>query len=96
MFVFKYIYLENSLVAQFCLFLNTPPNCIIFYNAYILSELYEMHEKLGNTEILELIKKISPIAWRHINLNGRYDFSTIFEALNLMDILSKIVFDSKK
>jgi TnpA family transposase len=71
-------------------------NCIIFYNAYMLSELYEMHEKLGNTKILEILKKISPIAWRHINLNGRYEFSTIFEALNLMDILSKIVFDYKK
>jgi TnpA family transposase len=70
-------------------------NCIIFYNAYMLSELYEMHEKLGNTEILEIIKKISPIAWRHINLNGRYDFSSLFEALNLRDILSKIVFDYK-
>lgn len=70
-------------------------NCIIFYNAYMLSELYDMHEKLGNTKVLEIIKKISPIAWRHINLNGRYEFSTIFEALNLHEILTKIVFDYK-
>jgi TnpA family transposase len=70
-------------------------NCIIFYNAYILSELYDMHEKLGNLDALEMIKKISPIAWRHINLNGRYEFSTIYEALNLNAILSKIVFNYK-
>jgi hypothetical protein len=42
-----------------------------------------------------MIKKISPIAWRHINLNGRYEFSTIYEALNLNAILSKIVFNYK-
>jgi len=70
-------------------------NCIIFYNAYILSELYDMHERLGNIDVLEMIKKISPIAWRHINLNGRYEFSTIYEALNLNAILSKIVFNYK-
>jgi hypothetical protein len=61
----------------------------------MLSELYDMHEKLGDTKVLEIIKKISPIAWRHINLNGRYEFSTIFEALILHEILTKIVFDYK-
>jgi TnpA family transposase len=67
-------------------------NAIIFYNAYLLSQLYEQHEKLGNTDILEFIKKISPIAWRHINLNGRYEFGTVLEALNLSSILEKVVF----
>ena len=71
-------------------------SCIIFYNTYILSELYDMHEKLGNTEVLAFITRLSPIAWRHINLNGRYEFTTLVEALDLQAILANLVFDDKK
>ncbi|MBF0551395.1 MAG: Tn3 family transposase [Deltaproteobacteria bacterium] len=49
-------------------------NCIIFYNGYILSELLKIKEKLNRYEDIEFIKKISPVAWRHINLYGRYEF----------------------
>lgn len=49
-------------------------NCIIFYNAYILSHLLEYKEKMGQHEETEIIKRISPIAWRHVNLYGRFEF----------------------
>jgi hypothetical protein len=71
-------------------------NCIIFYNTYILSELYDIHEKLGNTDVLEFIKRLSPIAWRHINLNGRYEFTSLMEMLDLSEILANLVFEHKK
>jgi len=45
-------------------------NCIVFYNASILSRLLEHQETTGNTQGAEGTKKVSPIAWQHINLQG--------------------------
>lgn len=42
-------------------------NSIIYYNTLILSKIYEVQEKLGNSDVLEFLKGLSPIAWRHIN-----------------------------
>jgi len=49
-------------------------NCIIFYNAFFLSQLMEMKEKAGLFEEADMIKRISPIGWRHVNLYGKYEF----------------------
>lgn len=70
-------------------------NCIIYYNAYLLSELYRIHEELGHTEVLEFIQRLSPIAWRHINLNGRYEFLTLLETMDLNTILTNLIFDNE-
>jgi TnpA family transposase len=67
-------------------------NSIIYYNTLILSKLYEIQEELGNLEALEFIKKLSPIAWRHINLSGKYEFINSFFAINLDEIISKLDF----
>jgi TnpA family transposase len=49
-------------------------NCVIYYNACILSELLERAEQRGDYEQANLIKRISPVAWKHINFYGKYDF----------------------
>jgi TnpA family transposase len=49
-------------------------NCIIFYNTFILSALLTQAEKAEKLEEAEVIKSISPIAWRHVNLLGRFEF----------------------
>ncbi len=66
--------LELEVTNECCRFIA---NCIIYYNALILSKIYEAQEKLGNEAALEFIRRLSPIAWRHIILNGRYEFSSI-------------------
>ena len=71
-------------------------NCIIYYNALILSKIYEAQENLGNIEVLEFIKRLSPIAWRHIILNGRYEFTTIPVDIDLDKMIALLVFDLKK
>ncbi len=58
-------------------------NCIIYYNANLLSKLHISINMKNNVELNEIIKNISPIAWRHVNLSGRYDFSTEFADLNI-------------
>ena len=50
-------------------------NCIIFYNAYILSSLLAQKENNQETEAVQFLKNMSPVAWQHVNLFGWYDFS---------------------
>src|SRR5680860_145053 len=49
-------------------------NAIIYYNTWLLTELLDFHEQKGNIIDADLIKKVSPIAWQHIHIHGRYTF----------------------
>jgi TnpA family transposase len=49
-------------------------NCVIFYNASILSNLLEYRERIGDIEGAEQLKQVSPVAWQHVNFFGRYEF----------------------
>jgi TnpA family transposase len=49
-------------------------NAIIYYNSAILSRLLGKYQGGTNPKALALIKKISPVAWRHLLLNGHYTF----------------------
>ena len=41
----------------------------------LLSDLLAMKEKNKQYEDADLIKRVSPVAWQHINLRERYQFS---------------------
>lgn len=58
-------------------------NCIIFYNASILSELLAYQETTGDVQGAALLKQVSPIAWQHINLYGRYEFNKRPELIDM-------------
>lgn len=49
-------------------------NCILYYNASILSNVLTHRESIGDVQGVEVLKQISPVAWQHINLYGRYEF----------------------
>jgi len=66
-------------------------NCIIFYNASLLSRLLEHRDKTGDIRGAEATKKISPIAWQHINLQGRYEFQKQPDALNVDAIIRALI-----
>jgi TnpA family transposase len=40
-------------------------NAIVFYNAFLLSKLLEQIDITKKLEIIERIKRVSPIAWQH-------------------------------
>ncbi len=63
-------------------------NAIIYYNSAILSRLLTKCEATGNAKALTLIKKISPVAWRHIHLNGHYTFRGDGQILDLDAIMA--------
>lgn len=50
-------------------------NCIIYYNATILSRLLEQHQAAGDVAAIAELAQVSPVAWQHINLYGRYEFT---------------------
>ena len=50
-------------------------NCIIIYNATILSSLLAYRESIGDIVGAVALKKVSLVAWQHINLHGRYEFT---------------------
>lgn len=62
-------------------------NSIILYNGIILSGLIENAEKTKDYEKIDLIKKISPVAWRHINLYGRYKFHKKENTIDIQKII---------
>ncbi len=58
-------------------------NCIIYYNAAILSNLLAYKEKSGDSQGTSLVKQVSPVAWQHINFYGRYEFTKGPEPVNM-------------
>ncbi len=64
-------------------------NCIIHYNAAILSNMLNRYEKAEDTVNAEWIKQISPVAWQHINLYGRYEFQKTPDPINLEEMISQ-------
>jgi len=51
-------------------------NAIIYYNMLLLSRVYEQKLAADDKEAIKILKGISPVAWRNINLTGNFDFTT--------------------
>jgi len=71
-------------------------NCIIFYNARILSTLLAHKQKIGDQEGIALLKRVSLVAWQHINLHGRYEFTKAQDVIDMQEIILKLVKSSAK
>ena len=65
-------------------------NCVVYYNATILSNLLIHKEGIGDVQGATLIKQISPVAWQHINFYGRYEFSKQPEAIDIDTIIQEL------
>lgn len=63
-------------------------NNIIYYQAYLLSALLTQKEKAGRHEEVDLIKRISPIAWQNVNLLGRFEFHNQQNEINIEEMIS--------
>ena len=62
-------------------------NCIIYYNAAILSDLLTYSDSTGDAARIALLSQISPVAWQHINFYGRYEFNRQPEIIDMKAIL---------
>ena len=50
-------------------------NAIIYYNSAILSKIHDKYEAEGNIKALNLLRKISAVAWQHIHFEGHIIFT---------------------
>lgn len=57
-------------------------NAVVFYNALILSEALAELETRGELAFVEVLKRVSPVAWQHINFYGRYQFEAEFTPID--------------
>jgi TnpA family transposase len=71
-------------------------NAIIHYNSAILSKLKIKFEAEGNLKALSILKKISPVAWRHIHFRGHFIFSNNTKIIDLDSIVRNLVLQHKK
>ncbi|MEE9272179.1 MAG: Tn3 family transposase [Robiginitomaculum sp.] len=62
-------------------------NCIIYYNTTILSNLMTYRESISDIEGVAALKKTSPVAWQHINLHGRYEFTKNLDLIDMENII---------
>jgi len=65
-------------------------NCIIYYNATILSHLLTHKERHGDAAGAALLTQVSPVAWQHINLCGRYEFTKGANTINMAAIIQAL------
>jgi len=71
-------------------------NAIIHYNSAILSKLKTKYEAEGNLKALAILKKISPVAWRHIHFRGHFIFSNNTKIIDLDSIVRNLVLQVSK
>jgi TnpA family transposase len=65
-------------------------NCIIYYNAAILSGLVEKFEQADNKEAIDMLANLSPVAWGHILFGGNYSFEEQAAITDLVGILENV------
>jgi TnpA family transposase len=66
-------------------------NCVIYYNACILSELLQYAEREQDIELADRIKRISPVNWKHVNFYGEYTFRDIGDIIDLERMINRMV-----
>jgi len=64
-------------------------NCVIYYNASILSELLERKKQQGDEEQAGRIKRVSPVSRKHVNFYGEYSSLEPAGRINLSAIVDR-------
>ena len=71
-------------------------NSIIYYNAMLLTKLMDRYNRHRHTEYYNFIKRLSPVAWTHINFFGQYEFLTEEAMIDIDDLLKRVIILQEK
>jgi hypothetical protein len=63
-------------------------NIVIAYNSILLSGILNRYQAVGNQKALELLMRISPVAWQHIHFLGHYAFRDKQHPIDLEAVLA--------
>lgn len=66
-------------------------NCVLYYNASMLNKWMEESDRKGENEKSAFIKHLSPVAWTHVNFQGRYEFLSSHETIDIDSWLDKLM-----
>ncbi|MCU7954589.1 MAG: Tn3 family transposase [gamma proteobacterium symbiont of Bathyaustriella thionipta] len=69
-------------------------NAVIYYNATILSSLYDHFLKVDPDKAKEIIR-LSPVAWQHISFIGNYEFYNGGKSINIQEVIDKLLASSE-
>ena len=87
---------KNEIEMEMCNECNRLlSNCIIYYNATLLSNLYKTSKNKDQQAYCDLIKRLSPVAWQHINLIGKYEFCQNQIAVNIQEVVESALLNSE-
>lgn len=65
-------------------------NVIIAYNSVLLSTLLGRYRSADDRKAIQVLQKISPVAWRHIHFQGRYLFRDHGHPIDLDVLLADV------
>ena len=71
-------------------------NCVIFYNAMILSNVLQYQTERGDSIAAAELEQISPVAWQHVNFHGRYEFKKSVRPIDIEAIVQELVSYSRR
>jgi hypothetical protein len=65
--------------------------CVTDHAAIVLKPVDLVYkERLGDVQGAAALQQVSPVAWQHINLYGRYEFRKGPEAINLPALIQEL------
>lgn len=64
-------------------------NCVIYYNSLLLSQ-FMLIQQNQTRNLEQRLSKVSPVAWRHINFYGRYNFGRQVDIPDLNMLVARL------
>ena len=65
-------------------------NCILYYNAFILSALLDHYRSSGSETALRRVINTSPAAWAHNNLLGYFQFAINDDRFHIEQVIDAL------